>query len=99
MAEATSSIAQFPTIRITTAARVLAMLRARQAVKRELQAQGLKVTQYSAAEITSWARCFLDDHPELIPAAREEARRMILSGAMGKRARAKLLNFDQTQKA
>jgi hypothetical protein len=61
MAEAISSIAQIPTIRITTAARVLAQLRARQAMKRELQAQGLKVSQYSAAEITSWAHVFLDD--------------------------------------
>jgi hypothetical protein len=104
MAEAASSIAQFPTIRITTAARVLAMLRARQAVKRELQAQGLKVSQYSAAEITSWAHVWLDDHHEtLIPAAIAEARRMILSGAMGKRAQralcAKLESDAQTQKA
>ena len=35
MAEAISSIAQIPAIRITTAAHVLAQLRARQAVKRE----------------------------------------------------------------
>jgi hypothetical protein len=75
MAEATSSISQFPAIRITTAAHVLAMLRARQAVKRELQAQGLKLTQFSAAEITSWAHVFLDDHHEtLIPDALEEAQ-------------------------
>jgi hypothetical protein len=87
MAEANASLQQIPTIRITTAARVLAQLRARQAVKRELQAQGLKVSQYSAAEITSWAIVYLDDHHEtLIPAAIEEARRMILSGVLGKRA-------------
>jgi hypothetical protein len=72
---------------VTTGAHCLAMLRSRNAVKEELRKHGLKLTQYSAAEITSWARCFLDDHHEtLIPDAIEEARRMILSGAMGKRA-------------
>lgn len=87
MAEANASLQQIPSIRITTAARVLAMLRARQAVKRELQAQGLKVSHYSAREITSWAHVFLDDHHEtLIPAAIEEARAMILRGDLGKRA-------------
>ena len=60
MAEAASSIAQIPTIRITTAAHVLAQLRARQAVKRELQKQGLKASHYSAKEISSWGRVFLD---------------------------------------
>jgi hypothetical protein len=88
------------TIQLTTASRALAMLRSRQAVKRELMAQGLKPAQYSAAELTSWAHVWLDDHSaELIPQAIEEARRIILSGALGKRARAKLLSFDQTQKA
>jgi hypothetical protein len=45
MAEANRSIPQIPTTaqaRITTAAHVLAQLRARQAVKRELQAYGHK---------------------------------------------------------
>jgi hypothetical protein len=87
MAEANHSIQQKALIQVTTAARVLAQLRARQAVKRELQAQGLKVTQYSAREITSWAHVWLDDHHDtLIPDAIEEARRMILAGALGKRA-------------
>jgi hypothetical protein len=66
MAEATSSLAQIPTIRITTASQVLAMLRARNAVKDALRAQGLKPTHYAAREITSWARVWLEDHPELI---------------------------------
>jgi hypothetical protein len=74
-------------IQLTTAAKCLAMLRSRNAVKDELRKHGLKLIEYSAAEITSWAHVFLDDHHEtLIPAAIEEARRMILSGAMGKRA-------------
>jgi len=39
MAEANTSLQQFPTIRITTAARVLAMFRARNAVKGELASE------------------------------------------------------------
>ena len=87
------------TIEITTASVVLARLRARQAVKRELQKQGLKVSAYSAAELSSWASVYLEDHAaELIPASIEQAKRMILSGALGKRARAKLLSDAQTPK-
>ena len=44
------------TIEITTASVVLARLRARQAVKRELQKAGIKVSNYSAREISSWAQ-------------------------------------------
>jgi ribosome biogenesis SPOUT family RNA methylase Rps3 len=63
------------------------MLRSRNAVKDELRKHGLKLTQYSAREITSWAHVWLDDHQaELLPKAIEEARRMILSGVLGKRA-------------
>jgi hypothetical protein len=83
---------QIPTIRITTASRILAQLRARQAVKRELQKQGLKPAHYSAREITSWSMLYLEDHAaELMPAAIEQARPIILSGAMGKRAQRELL--------
>ena len=82
------------TIEITTASVVLARLRARQAVKRELQKQGLKVSAYSAREITSWATVYLDDHSELIPEALASARAMIASGALGKRAQRALLNTD-----
>jgi len=95
MAEANASLQQIPTIRITTAARALARLRARNAVKEELRKRGLKLSNYTAAEVTSWAHVYLDDHHEtLIPRAIEEARRMILSGAMGKRAQRALLNTD-----
>jgi hypothetical protein len=81
MAEANASLQQIPILRITTAAHALAMLRSRNAVK------GLKPAHYSARDITSWAIVYLDDHHEtLMPRAIEEARRMILSGAMGKRA-------------
>jgi hypothetical protein len=94
MAEATSSIAQILTIRITTASRVLAQLRARNAVKAELRKQGLKVAHYAARDITSWASVYLDDHPELIPAAIEQARAMIASGALGKRAQKEFIKHS-----
>jgi hypothetical protein len=78
---------QIPTISITTASVILAQLRARQHVKRQLQAKGEKVTHYSARDISVLANQYLADHrAELIPPAIEQARAMILSGAMGKRA-------------
>jgi hypothetical protein len=86
MAEATASLHQSPQVRITTAAHLLAQLRARQAVKRELQKQGLKASHYSAKEISSWGSVYLEDHPELIPEAIASARAMILRGDFGKRA-------------
>jgi hypothetical protein len=104
MAEAHQSIQQIPTIRITTAARILAQLKARNAVKRELQKQGIKVSQYSAREISSWARLYLEDrHEALIPPAIEQAQRWMLEGFFGKRAQralcVKLESDAQTQKA
>jgi hypothetical protein len=102
MAEA--SIQQKALIQITTAAHVLAMLRARNAVKEELRKQGLKLTEYSAREITSWASVYLDDHrSELMPDAIAQARAMILAGVCGKRAaralRAKLESDAQRTEA
>jgi hypothetical protein len=94
MVEARSSIAQIPTIRITTAARVLATLRARNAVKDQIRKQGLKPNHYAAREITGWANVYLDEHPELIPEAIANARAMILKGAFGKRAQRALLNTN-----
>jgi hypothetical protein len=107
MAEANASLQQIQVqaqARITTAAKCLAMLRSRNAVKEELRKHGLKLTEFSAAEITSWANVYLDDHHEtLIPEAIEEARAMILRGDLGKRAQralcAKLESDAQTQKA
>jgi hypothetical protein len=71
-------------IQLTIAAKCLAMLRSRNAVKEELRKHGLKLTEFSAAEITGWAIVYLDDHQsELMPRAIEEARRMILSVCWG----------------
>jgi hypothetical protein len=107
MVEAVQSLSQIPTqaqLRITTAAHVLAMLRSRQAVKRELQKQGLKPAHYSAREIISWSMLYLEDHAtELMPEAIARARAMIASGALGKRAqrelRAELTSDAQRTKA
>jgi hypothetical protein len=88
------------TIHITTASHCLAMLRARQHVKRELQKQGLKVSAYTAGEIKGWASVYLDDHKEeLIPAAREQARAMILSGALGKRAQKEFIKHSKIEQS
>jgi hypothetical protein len=85
-------------IQLTSAAHCLAMLRARNAVKDRIKAEGLKPAELSAREITSWAIVYLEDkRATLLPAALEEARRMILSGAMGKRARANLINAAQKE--
>jgi hypothetical protein len=88
-------------IQLTTASRALAQLKARNAVKRELQKQGLKVAHYSARDINSWGRVFLEDHPELILEALAQAHAMIARGDFGKRAQralsANLTSFEQTQ--
>jgi hypothetical protein len=74
-------------VRITTASVILAQLRARQHVKRQLQAKGEKVTHYSAKDISVLANQYLAEHrAELIPPAIEQARAMILAGVLGKRA-------------
>jgi hypothetical protein len=86
MAQATNSLRQIQ-VRITTASRILAQLRARQAVKRQLQAKGEKVTHYSARDISVLANQYLAEHrEELIPEAIANARTMILAGVLGKRA-------------
>jgi hypothetical protein len=86
------------TIQLTTAARVLATLRARNAVKDQIRRQGLKVHQYKAREITGWANVYLDEHPELIPATLQDARAMILEGRLGKRAQRALAETDSVRK-
>ena len=74
-------------IQLTTAARCLAMLRARNAVKDRIKAEGLKPAQLSAREITSWAILYLEDNRATsLPDAMAKAQRMVLAGVLGKRA-------------
>jgi hypothetical protein len=82
-------------IQLTTAAHCLAMLRSRNAVKDELRKHGVKASHLSARDISVWAQLFLEDHrAELIPAALAQARAMILSGAMGKRAQKEFIKHS-----
>ncbi len=53
MAEANHRLAQSPTIRITTAAHCLAMLRSRNAVKDELRKHGLKASAPTQPETSA----------------------------------------------
>ena len=80
------------TIRVTTAAAMLAAIKARQHVKAELQRQGLKVSHYSAREITAFAQRWFEAHgAELRDECLVQAETMILSGVFGKRAQAQLV--------
>ena len=49
----------------------LARWYARQAVKRELYAQGIKLQSVESREITIAANKYIDDHPEVIALATE----------------------------
>ena len=49
----------------------LARYEARQIIKRELYAQGIKLASVEASEITSAANRYVDDHPEIIAFATE----------------------------
>jgi len=53
---------------------VLAHQAARRAVKNQLRAQGLRVHELTARELTLRAEIWLAWHPELIAEAREEAQ-------------------------
>ena len=89
------------TFELTSAAKVLAQLRGRNAVKDAIRRHGLKVKDYKAREITSWAELFVEEHPALREQALADAKKMILNGLLGKRAakalRANLLTHEQKQ--
>jgi hypothetical protein len=53
---------------------------ARQAVKRELLGQGLKLSHIEPCEITAAANKYIDDHPEIIAFATERYRSFVESG-------------------
>jgi hypothetical protein len=85
---------------------VVAQQRAIKAVKRQLQARGLKPAHFSHREITVLANEYLRDHPsiraELIAEAREIVDQWQAEGFFGKRAQlhyASLNTSAQTTKA
>jgi hypothetical protein len=69
MVEANHSLYQIQA-RITTALIVLALERARKAVKEELKRQRRRLPDVEAREIRALARDYLSAHPELIADAR-----------------------------
>ena len=85
-------------IELTTAARVLAQLRARNAVKDAIRRQGHKPSALTAAEIKSWAELYVSDHPALREQALQDARAMILDGLLGKRAQRALAETESVRK-
>jgi len=50
----------------------LARYHARETIKRELRAQGLKLAHYEASELTRKTNAYIEDHPEIISFASEE---------------------------
>jgi hypothetical protein len=60
----------------THAVHILARLTARNAVKEELKAQGVRVTLVPASEIAKKTRAFLDANPHLFEEALQRAWRM-----------------------
>ena len=67
---------------MTGAEWTLARYYAKQAVKRELQAQGIKLAHVEACEIVRAANQYIDDHPELIAFATERYRYFVESGRL-----------------
>ena len=59
----------------------LARYHARETIKRELKAQGIKLASVESCEITR-ANRYIDDHPEIIAFAAEEYRSLVASGQL-----------------
>jgi hypothetical protein len=67
---------------MTGAEFTIARYYAREAVKRDLYSQGIKLQQVEASEITRAANVYLDNHPELIVKATEQYRYLVESGRL-----------------
>ena len=66
----------------------IARMRARNAIKRQLRDRGLKVSHFSAKEISVLAEEYFVQHPELINEAAIVVERLRVEGYLGKRAQA-----------
>jgi hypothetical protein len=60
----------------------LARYQARQVIKRELYAQGIKLAHVEASEITRAANRYVEDHPDIIAFAEERYRSLVASGQL-----------------
>ena len=55
------------------AVKTLARMFAKNAVKNHIRAQGLKLWDFSSADLTLWAEIWLREHPEMITEAKTRA--------------------------
>jgi hypothetical protein len=60
----------------------LARWQARQVIKRELYAQGIKLAHVEACEITGKANQYVEDHPEIIALATERYHDFVKRGIL-----------------
>jgi hypothetical protein len=65
---------------VTGAVMTIARYHAREAIKRELKAQGIKLAHVEAGEITVAANQYIDDHPEIIAFATERYQDCVKRG-------------------
>jgi hypothetical protein len=67
---------------VTGAVFTIARYYARQAIKRELYGQGIKLSHVEGCEITRAANQYIEDHPEIIAFATERYRSFVESGRL-----------------
>jgi hypothetical protein len=60
----------------------LARYQARQVIKRELYAQGIKLQSVESCEITIAANKYIDDHPEIITFATQQYHDFVKRGIL-----------------
>jgi hypothetical protein len=75
---------------MTGAEFTLARYYAREAIKKELRAQGIKLYHVEASEITRKANDYITDHPEIIALASERYRSLVASGRLRPERKRKL---------
>jgi hypothetical protein len=67
---------------MTGAIMTIARWHAREAIKRQLYSQGIKLAHVEACEITIAANQYIDDHPEIIAFATERYHDLVKSGRL-----------------
>ena len=65
-----------------SAVMTLARWQAREVIKRQLYAQGIKLQSVEASEITRAANQYVDDHPEIIALATERYHDFVKRGIL-----------------
>ncbi len=84
-----------PAERMKSAVFTRALQLAKEAVKQQLRAQGLKVAHYSARHITILAEGYLDQHrTELMAEAKETVECWVAEGLFGKRVQQAFANIS-----